>query len=95
MRTKDRLAAALREIGLGDMAEKAAAGHYDDYESDLVTPCTQLVIDLGKAHTRDARELAKRVKEGEFDATAEEAEEWWQREGKHLFPGLSLKDLRT
>ncbi len=84
MRTKDKLAAALREIGLDEMAAKAAQGYYDDYESPLATPCLQLLADLSKSHKRDARELAKRVKDGEFDSTADEGDIWWAKEGQNL-----------
>lgn len=84
MRTKNKLAEALRKIGLNDMAERAATGYYDDYESELAAPCIQLVADLSKSRKQSAQELLKRVKNGEFDATKEERDEWYQNKGRHL-----------
>jgi len=82
MSTKDRLAETLREHGLDEMADLAAKGHYDDFESEIAFPLTKLVIGL-----RDAgkHELIQRVMKGEFDATASEAEAWFMREGEKLF----------
>jgi hypothetical protein len=74
--TKDKLASALRFIELPAMADKAAAGYYDDFLSPLDMPIMQLVRDLTTAGTPAARALAQRVMNGEFDATKEEAETW-------------------
>jgi hypothetical protein len=41
--TKDRLAFALREIGLDEMADLAATGHHDEYDGPLVFPISELV----------------------------------------------------
>lgn len=79
--TKHRLAAVLRERGLLDMALKAAQGVYDDYESELATPCVQLVTDLKAAGAND---LAARAMNGEWDGTTAESEAWFEREGKDL-----------
>ena len=76
MHTKDRLADELRKAGLEDMAAKAAEGYYDDYLSPLDTPIVTLVSDLGKAGTAPAKVLRVRAMNGDFDATADEAEVW-------------------
>lgn len=75
MSTKERLAAVLREHKHTEMASKALAGYYDDFESELAFPIAQLVRDLQK---RGDFELAERVKNGEFDATDKEADEWYR-----------------
>jgi len=74
--TKDKLADALRAIGLDDMAEAAARGYYHDFLSPLDTPCIQLVSDLRATNKYAARDLAKRVINGEFDETKEEGDDW-------------------
>lgn len=79
--TKARLAAVLRGRGLDEMAAKAEQGYYDDFESPLVTPIMQLVIDLTVAGHPD---LAQKAKDGEFDGTLEESIAWFEREGKEL-----------
>jgi hypothetical protein len=83
--TKERLAAALREIGLSDLADEAARGMFDDYESPNAFPLINLVHRLGEAKTPEATALAERVKNGDFDGTKEEADAWYQREGKQWF----------
>lgn len=81
--TKDKLASALRELGLDDMANRAASGWYDDYVSPLDNPILTLVDDLAVAAATDngAKRTAivalrERVKEGDFDGTTEESEAW-------------------
>ena len=77
--TRVRLARVLKENGCPDrMVERAAAGYYDDFESELELPCVQLVADLEALHKFA---LAKRARAGEFDATKEEADAWMEREG--------------
>jgi hypothetical protein len=83
--TKERLAAALRDIGLVTLADEAARGMYDDYESPLVFPLITLVHRLGEAATAEATALAERIKDGDFDGTEEEADLWFEREGRELF----------
>lgn len=90
MHTKDKLAAALREVGLDDMADKAATGYYHDFLSPLDFPEMQLVADLAEAanYTGEARaagkplneaifKLRERVINGDFDASTEESEKWF------------------
>lgn len=95
MHSKDKLAKALREAGLEEMADKAATGYYHDFLSPLATPEIQLVADLRELASRPAtprnsrpllRAMAQRVIAGEFDATREESEEWAKSpEGQETF----------
>lgn len=89
MHTKDKLAAALRDIDLQEMADKAATGYYDDFLSELTMPMIQLVSDLERVGTTPALQLRKRVIEGEFDSTKEEADAWAASpEGQKTMGGL-------
>jgi hypothetical protein len=63
------------------MEKKARDGYYDDYDSPLSMPIHQLVNDL---NARGALDLAQRAMNGAFDATKEEAEEWFKKKGKNL-----------
>ncbi len=83
MHTKDILAAELHKAGLGDMAMRAGQGYYHDFLSPLATPCMQLAADLRAAGTPAALALLERHMNGEFDASAEESENWFQTEGRH------------
>lgn len=77
--TKDKLADALREAGLNDMADRAATGYYHDFLSPLETPCLQLDRELYKAAqsgNTEAAEVRRRHHNGEFDASIEESDEW-------------------
>lgn len=102
MRTRDRLAAALRTLAAvarPDKAEKyeafarrAETGEFDDYSSahGYVCPVTQLHNELIAA---GLTRFAKRVASGEFDATKEESDEWarspeGQEAAKDLSPEL-------
>jgi hypothetical protein len=85
MHTKDKLAEALREVGLDAMADKAATGYYHDYLSPLDMPemvlVTQLNVEaIGQEANPDRQraiyELRDRVIHGDFDASAEESEAW-------------------
>lgn len=93
--TKERLAQAIEarydvkpnpmiERRVQRMIRAARAGQYDDYESELVAPTSQLVADLRYVAFYD---LALRVIDGEFDCTKEEGEAWMQREGWELLLG--------
>lgn len=83
MHTKDKLAAELNKAGLGKMALLAAQGYYHDFLSPLATPCLQLAADLAAAGTPEALALRARHLNGEFDASKEEGDEWFEREGRH------------
>lgn len=83
MRTRDKLAAALREVAAkagADNAAKyeafavrAATGEFDDYADTYDCPITQLHGELTRA---GFTKFAARVANGEFDATREESDEW-------------------
>jgi hypothetical protein len=79
--TKEKLAQVLHAAGLFEMEKAARAGRYDDYEGETATPIVDLVNDLKAVGQHD---LAKRAMNGEWDGTKEEAEAWYQREGKDL-----------
>lgn len=82
MHTKNLLADALRDVGLTEMADRAATGFYHDYLSPLATPELQLVHDLHQAALKrpDTAQsilaLRRRVIDGEFDASTEESDAW-------------------
>lgn len=81
--TKDRLAAELRKVAAQckpdraalyqALAIRAATGEFDDYADVHVCGPTALHHELRKI---GADKFAARVAAGEFDATAEESEEW-------------------
>jgi hypothetical protein len=83
VRTRDKLAAALREVaakaGTDNAAKyeafaiRAATGEFDDYADTYACPITQLHSELTKA---GLTKFASRVASGEFDATREESDEW-------------------
>ena len=98
--TKDKLAAVLREIGLNEMAERAATGYYHDYLSPLALPEMELEKDLRAAaymamsfNNRQQAEAIEAVRRrhinGEFDASTEESEEWFKSaDGQDAFRSL-------
>lgn len=83
MRTRDKLAAALREVAAKAgpenaakyeaFAVRAATGEFDDYADTYDCPITQLHSELTRA---GFTKFATRVANGEFDATKEESDEW-------------------
>jgi hypothetical protein len=82
--TTERLATALEAAGAPPgMVDRARAGYYDDFKSELATPCIQLVADLRAA---GLDELAARAIDGEFDGTPEESAAWFEAEGKDYLP---------
>lgn len=85
--TTERLAKALEEAGAPkEMIDRARAGYYDDFKSELALPCVQLVNDLRAAGLHD---LERRAMDGEFDGSAEESAAWFEAEGKeHLSPAM-------
>ena len=92
MNSKEKLAQALQQefenrlktrglFHLYQMIQKAKDGYYSDYDSPLDAPCVQLIKDLDFL---GLVELSNRAKEGEFDATEEESNEWYKREGRAM-----------
>lgn len=89
MHTKDKLAQALTEAGLHEMAAKAATGYYHDFLSPLPLPDLQLDADLIEAGTPEATALRKRHHNGDFDASIEEGDEWADSaDGQETMRGL-------
>jgi hypothetical protein len=94
--TKDKLAAALRAVGLNEMADQAATGYYHDFLSPLALPeivlVNQLNIEALKLPVQQRTpilELRQRVIDGDFDASEEEADEWANsQEGQDTFRSL-------
>lgn len=84
--TTEKLALALEEIGAPkELVTAAREGRYDDFKSESATPLMDLVRDLNAAAKRmsffskmrvNLREFTQRVKDGEFDASSEESQEW-------------------
>lgn len=73
----ERQAAAIRAVATEarhhKFAERAAAGEFTDYADTHACPITELhrlCLQFG------LHGLAERVADGEFDATAEESDEW-------------------
>lgn len=91
--TKDMLAAALREAGLSEMmVDRASRGYYHDFMSPLDTPTLMLCEELAKADTPAALALRRRVVNGDFDSTKEEADDWAKSpEGQEAFNKLKDK----
>lgn len=84
MRTRDRLAAELRKVAAlvkepqnraayEAFAVRAETGEFDDYGTKYDCPITQLWTELLAA---GFKKFADRVRDGEFDATKEESDEW-------------------
>lgn len=77
--TTEKLAKALEEINAPEqMIHAARAGRYDDSKSESGTPIMDLVRDLRRI---GAHGLVQQVMEGEFDATKEESDAWYAKEG--------------
>lgn len=100
MHTKDKLAEALRAVGLPVMAAKAAEGYYHDYLSPLAFPELTLANDLFTAaemlppsdRQRAILAVRKRVINGDFDANLEESSEWAETpEAAAMFDSLTRK----
>jgi hypothetical protein len=69
MDVSEKLAKALEEAGLPEMAERARRDYYHDFKSPLALPATVLAMDLELAGTPAALAVRKRhVEDGEFDA---------------------------
>lgn len=74
MRASDaKLAKALYEAGLPEHAKRAEEGWFNEYFGRFDAPMHTLIHDLVIYEKHD---LVERVRNGEFDATEEEADEW-------------------
>jgi hypothetical protein len=87
-----RLATALRELGLEALSLRADRDEFNDYFSQHEFPLLKLVAELSGPkikHKYGVQRLIERIKQGEFDGTPEEAEEWAQSpEGQDTFRRL-------
>ena len=99
MHTKDKLADALKAVGLEEMSVLARTGYYHDFLSPLDTPTMQLVQDLfvmSERHSNDRdaiMALRAAVINGDYDANLEESDEWAASpEGQYAFNQLTKKD---
>ena len=102
--TAEKLAAALEEIhGIPPgFINEARSGHYHDYASKLAMPITALIARLllianhpgtPAASRPILRDLAEKAKDGEFDATKEEADAWAKSpEGQETFAELIFRN---
>ena len=89
MSTKEKLAKALTEVSAPDwMIKNAQNGQYDDFESQAVNPIMTLVSDCRKTELEELDEIAQRAIDGEFDATKEESDAWYEREGKDILSSI-------
>jgi hypothetical protein len=90
MRPSDRkLAAALHEAGLEEIAKRAEQGYYNEFFGPLATPELELAAELAKVGSAAALAVRARLIEGEFDAGIEESEEWGRSpEGQDAFGRL-------
>ena len=86
MKTKERLAAALEAEGWHLLAARALWGEFDDFETQHAIPLHVLIAELRKLGGPRAYAFIQRVIDGEFDGSMEEADDWWQREGRFLLP---------
>jgi len=95
--TKDMLAEELRRVGLSNMADRAATGYYHDFLSPLDFPEMALLDELRgeiekciePSRQTEMMRLSMRCMTGEFDATAEESEDWAKSpEGQETFGKL-------
>jgi hypothetical protein len=101
MRTRDKLAAELRKaaelasptnaVKYERFAKRAETGEFDDYANTYACPITQLYNELCSA---GFIKFARRVANGEFDATIEESDEWAASPDGQATLGLLTKEMR-
>lgn len=87
--TKEKLAQQLHSLGLLELEKRCRAGEFSDFESDYPLPKLHLVDQLKKIYDNPpypepVYRLAQAVMAGEWDDTKEEAEAWFEKEGKDL-----------
>lgn len=89
--TRQRLARALQEGGWHDLADRAKTGEFDDYSDAHVCPITA-IHDLlkGRQPLDKSEALRGRLRNGEFDATREESDEWWEKKGRKMAKDAGL-----
>lgn len=73
-RSTEKLVVALREDGAPPgLVFRAAGGAFHDFASESATPIIDLVRECERLGLRT---IAERARNGDFDATREEAERW-------------------
>lgn len=83
----EKLAHALHAAGLFDLERRARNKEFSDYDGPHALPQLELINELSRwYYRREVRSLIARVKAGDFDATRQESDDWWEREGKYLCP---------
>lgn len=86
----EKLVAALEELknpDLNSMIKRVKAEYYNEYFSQEMFPIIKLVQDLDKHGLKD---LSLRARNGEFDATDEEAYTWAaSSEGQEIIKTLT------
>lgn len=91
MTSSFKLAAALRDAGWHDLAERAAKGEWSDYDGPHALPQMELLKEImGRHPLGKAQDITRRVVNGEFDATSEESDAWYKREGRELVDKMGL-----
>ena len=75
--TKERLAEALRNIGLEELAQHAENGLYCELDSQLAEPFALLTFELGKINTEESCNLAHEIINGKYEQTNGEMSEWF------------------
>jgi hypothetical protein len=82
MKTTKKLARALEEAKAPAwMVKGALEGRYDDFKSESATPIMDLVRDCRRF---GLDEISMRARNGDFDATREESDEWMKSNGWRL-----------
>jgi len=80
MKTKFLLARDMREAGIPEhLCMLADHGAFDDCESESNTPAFDLVYALTAVGTSSARYLIEDIKNGKYDATPADWEEWTKK----------------
>jgi hypothetical protein len=91
--TKERLAQRLHSLGLFDLEAEARNGEFSDFENKKYSaPKAALIMLIAQKAADPAMidlwpelvQLTNEVKNGDWDDTTEEGNEWFAREGKDL-----------
>lgn len=87
--SSERLACELDRAGFTDLAARARHDEFHDFKSPHAMPEHVLVAELRRLKLPAAEALARRVIDGDFDATVEESEAWAKSpEGREAFRAL-------
>lgn len=90
-RSTEKLVAALKEASApADLVIRAVGGAFHDYKSESATPIIDLVRECER---RGLYRIARLAREGEFDATREESDEWARKAIKDPEMGPIIRAL--